>query len=151
MAQVSLSDGNGSVSSRGPPIAQLTNGSGEIDISSAGVTGGLAGTVTITPPGATLIGTFQLLVNTTAQASSVTLSGQSTPLPAGPYFEFPRPARDDPGCDADDWLADADRRLHPAAVEHRRRHDDDRDRVDASLSIVSGTTTLLAVSAVRAR
>ena len=30
-AQVSLSDGNGSVSSRGPPFAQLSGGSGEID------------------------------------------------------------------------------------------------------------------------
>ena len=137
---MSLSDGNGSVSSRGPPIAQLTNGSGEIDISSAGVTGGLAGTVTIAPPGATLTGTFQLLVNTTALPSSVTLAGQSTPLPAGPYFEFSA---------AGATLTVGSQSLTGDFTLQQSTTGGVTTTVatvaNATLSIVSGTTTLLAV------
>ena len=147
MAQVSLSDGNGSVSSRGPPIAQLTNGSGEIDISSAGVTGGLAGTVTIAPPGATLTGTFQLLVNTTAQSSSVTLSGQSTSLPAGPYVEFSAPGS---GMTAGATLTIGSQTLTGDFTLQQSTTGGVTTTIvtvsNASLSIVSGTTTLLAVN-----
>ena len=89
--QLSISAGAGSASSRGPPLIAITGGTGEIDITGAGVTGGVSGAITISPPGATLTGTFQLLVNTTAQASSVTLAGSSTSLPAGPYFELSAP------------------------------------------------------------
>ena len=86
-AQVSLSDGNGSVSSRGPPFAQLTNGSGEIDISSAGVAASVSGSVAFTLPSVSLTGTFSLQVNTTAQA--MTLVGTpATTLSAGPYFQL---------------------------------------------------------------
>ena len=86
-AQVSLSDGNGSVNSRGPPFAQLTNGSGEIDISSAGVAASVSGSVAFTLPSVSLIGTFSLQVNTTAQA--MTLVGTpATTLSAGPYFQL---------------------------------------------------------------
>ena len=146
-AQVSLSDGNGSVSSRGPPIAQLTSGSGELDISSAGVTGGLAGTVTVTPPGATLTGTFQLLVNTTAQPSSVTLGGQSTPLPAGPYFEFSAPGTaTTPGA----TLTIGSQSLTGDFTLQQSMTGGVTTTVvtvsNASLTIASGATTLLAVS-----
>ena len=145
--QVSLSDGNGSVSSRGPPIVQLTNGTGEIDISSAGVTGGLAGTVTVAPGGATLTGTFQLLVNTTAVASSVTLSGQSTPLPAGPYFEFSAPGN---GTTPGATLTIGSQSLTGDFTLQQSTTAGVTTTLvtvsSAALSIVSGTTTLLAVS-----
>ena len=86
-AQVSLSDGNGTVNSRGPPFAQLTNGSGEIDITSAGVAAAVSGSVAFTLPGVALTGTlFSLQVNTSAQ--SVTLGGSGATLPAGPYFQL---------------------------------------------------------------
>ena len=144
--QVSLSDGNGSVSSRGPPIVGLTNGTGEIDISSAGVTGGLAGTVTVAPPGATLTGTFQLLVNTTALASSVTLGGQSTPLPAGPYFEFSAPGS---GSTPGATLTIGSQSLSGDFTLQQSTIAGVTTTIvtvsNASLSILSGSSTLLAV------
>src|SRR5262249_2118936 len=87
-AQLSLSDGNGNVSSRGPPFLQLTNGAGSLDISSSGVSGGLSGTVALSLPGVSLGGTFELLLNTTAQPATTELNGSSTSLPAGPYFKL---------------------------------------------------------------
>ncbi len=87
-ASVSLSDGNGNVSSRGPPLATLTNGSGQLKISSTGVVGGLSGTVAITIPGASVSGTFTLALNTTGQADSVTVNSVSTPVPAGNFFSL---------------------------------------------------------------
>ncbi|MGH2928797.1 MAG: hypothetical protein ACRDL8_11400, partial [Solirubrobacteraceae bacterium] len=81
-AQISLSDGNGNVSSRGPPFAQLTKGTGTLQLSSSGVAGTFTGTVAVTLPGASLTGTFGLQINTTSAAVA-------TPtLLAGPYIQF---------------------------------------------------------------
>ncbi|HET8980295.1 MAG TPA: hypothetical protein VFN87_19240, partial [Solirubrobacteraceae bacterium] len=85
-ASVSLSDGSGNVSSRGPPLASVTNGSGQLQISPSGVVGGLTGTVAVTLPGASVTGTFSVLVNTTGAAPSGPINGQS--IPAGTFFEL---------------------------------------------------------------
>ena len=87
-AQVSLSDGNGNVNSRGPPFAQLTNGSGEIDITSAGVAAAVSGSVAFTLPGVSLQAErSSLQVNTTAQSQTL-VGTPATTLPAGPYFQL---------------------------------------------------------------
>ena len=87
-ASFSLSPGSGSAGARAPPIAQLSNGSGQLVLSQAGVFGAVAGTVAVNVPGVTFGGSFSLLVNTTAIAQSVALSGTTTNLPVGPYVEL---------------------------------------------------------------
>ena len=84
----SLASGSGSVSSRGPPIAQLTQGSGSLTLTSAGLFGTVSGTVAVNVPGATFAGTLSLFVNTTATEHTVGPSGSTTDLPAGPYLEL---------------------------------------------------------------
>ncbi len=85
-ASISLSDGSGNVSSRGPPLASVTNASGQLQVSPAGVVGGLTGTVAVTLPGAAVTGTFSVLVNTTGAAPTGTINGQT--IPAGNFFEL---------------------------------------------------------------
>ena len=87
-AQVSLSDGSGNVSSRGPPFAQLTQGTGALEVTSAGIFGTVAGTVALNVPGVSFSGSLSLLVNTTAASQSITVGQTTTPLLAGPYFEL---------------------------------------------------------------
>ena len=82
-AQLSLSDGNGNVSSRGPPLVQLTNGSGQLELTPAGAAGALTGTVSLNTSGATLSGTLGLQINTTTQAVTI---GSNPVIPAGPYL-----------------------------------------------------------------
>ena len=80
----SLASGSGSTSSRGPPIAQLTQGSGALTLTGAGLYGTVAGTVAVNVPGATVTGTLSLFVNTTASQHTV----GTTNLPPGPYLEL---------------------------------------------------------------
>jgi hypothetical protein len=86
-ASFSLSPGSGTAGARAPPIAQLTNGSGQLVLSPAGVFGAVAGTVAVNVPGVTFGGSLSLLVNETASAQSVALAGSTTNLPVGPYVE----------------------------------------------------------------
>ena len=117
-ASISLSDGSGNVSSRGPPLASVTNASGQLQVSSAGVVGGLTGTVAVTLPGAAVTGTFSVLVNTTGAAPTGPINGQT--IPAGNFFELtagervdrhrrPEPHRGDP-----DAVAHDDQRASPS-------------------------------------
>ncbi len=88
-AQLTLS-GPGNVSARGPPLVKFSNGAGTLTISSDGVWGALRGSVAMTVPGiASLTGTFDVLVNTTAQQPTVTDAPSHTvDLTAGPYLQI---------------------------------------------------------------
>ncbi len=70
----------------------MTNGQGVLLLTSSGLAGQLSGTVAVTLPGASMSGTFGVIVNTTANAvsTSVTLAGSPVAIdaPAGPYFEL---------------------------------------------------------------
>ena len=87
-AQVSLSDGAGNVNSRGPPFAQLTQGTGALAITPAGIYGSVSGTVALNVPGVAFSGALSLLVNTTAAPQSIAVGQTTIPLLAGPYFEI---------------------------------------------------------------
>ena len=88
---LTLTAGGGNVNSRGPPIASLTNGSGEFVVSRAGAYGEVTGTVVFGFTGATLTPTvsttFALQLNTTSAPQPITVPSPTT-LPAGPYFEL---------------------------------------------------------------
>jgi len=83
-----LSDGGDANGARGPPLVRLSNASGQFTFGTAGVVGGIEGTLDINVPGISLQdSTFRLLVNTTSvDGGSVTLGSGSVPIPPGPYF-----------------------------------------------------------------
>ncbi len=86
-ANVQLSLGDGAT-----PVVQLTNGVGELLVTSTGLAGGFGGTVALNVPGVQVAGTFDLLVNTTptAVAGPFALSGGRSiaSIPAGPYLKL---------------------------------------------------------------
>ena len=87
-AQLSLSDGNGNVSARGPPILQLTNGTGQLEVTRAGgLIGGVGGSVALNLPSVSLTGTFDLLLNTTGNTVNQTFTTNGATA-AGDYTLF---------------------------------------------------------------
>ena len=88
-AGFALRDASGAADARGPPIAQLTDGTGDLRFSSAGVAGALGGTITLGVNGVSLsTGRFLVALNTTTAAAAVTDPADATKtvaLPAGPY------------------------------------------------------------------
>ncbi len=82
-----LRDGDSSTGARGPPIAQLSNGSGELRLSGAGAVGGFTGTLTLALDGVQVAGdVFEVLVNTTSQEATAPAVLEATDIPAGPFF-----------------------------------------------------------------
>ena len=82
--ELAFGDEGSNVNARGPPFFQLTNGSGTITVTAAGVVADLAATVALDLDGVSLGGTFRLQVNTTTATATVA----SGTLPAGPYFRI---------------------------------------------------------------
>jgi len=89
-----LRDADPATGARGPPLVRLTNGKGQLRVSSAGAAGAFGGTVTIIVPGVTpTSATFQLLLNTTATGAGTLRTdpadtGSAVPVPGGPYFRL---------------------------------------------------------------
>ncbi len=81
---VALRDDAGGDSARGPPFLELTNGAGELSLSSAGVVGAFGGSVRLTLPGVSLSGTFDVLVNTTSQPVTRDFTLDDPDGPTGP-------------------------------------------------------------------
>ncbi|HEX4525985.1 MAG TPA: VCBS repeat-containing protein, partial [Gaiellaceae bacterium] len=77
---LALSDQNSNVSARGPPFLHLSQGSGSLTISSAGVVASISGRVQVTLPGVSLDATLALAIDTTAATPSFHLSGNSVNL-----------------------------------------------------------------------
>src|SRR5262249_17531525 len=73
-----LSDRAGNASPRGPPLLRVTNGSGDVVVSSSGVSGTIAGTVQLLVPGVSLGGTFSVAFG--AAGFSITGTGVSLSL-----------------------------------------------------------------------
>ena len=81
-ANVSLSLGGGA----NPPV-QVTNGSGVLQLSSAGLAGTLSANLSVNVPNVSVSGTFGLSINNTANPVTFTPPGatSATSIPAGPY------------------------------------------------------------------
>ena len=81
-----------SVSTNLGGVVSLTNGAGDLLMTSAGMAGNMTGTVAITAPGLTSSATFGFSLNTGTNAVmenfTVGATSKSINLPAGPYLKF---------------------------------------------------------------
>ncbi|MDB2673704.1 hypothetical protein N9Y81_01985, partial [Akkermansiaceae bacterium] len=86
------SEVNLALTSGGEDIVAISNGSGALVISEAGLAGRIEGSVSINIPDVTLDGDFSLLINNTNVVvnQDFTFAGQTynLSLPTGPYFRF---------------------------------------------------------------
>jgi len=77
---LALSDQGSNVSARGPPFLHLTQGTGSLTISSAGVVASISGRVQLNLPGIAFDATLALAIDTTAATPSFHLSGTGLAL-----------------------------------------------------------------------